>query len=48
MDIKTKYEIGQRIWCVYEHKQEVCVYDDTISSVIVEKERNVLYVRRKL
>ena len=33
MTIKTKYEVGQHIWVVYEQKGEVGVYDDYISSI---------------
>lgn len=38
MDIKTKYETGQRIWVVYEHKQEVHVYDDTIREIVLDED----------
>ena len=30
MEIKTKYDIGQHIWFVYESQHEVCIYDDYI------------------
>lgn len=33
MKIETKYDIGQRIWIVYEHKGEVHIYDDFIVSI---------------
>lgn len=42
MDIKTKYEIGQRIWFVYEKNKEVHVYDDIINEIVVNKNRNSL------
>lgn len=38
MEIKTKYEIGQRVWVVYRHKSEVCVYDDYIIEICVGKD----------
>lgn len=49
MNIKTKYNIGDRVWIVYEaivnnqyiHNQpagEVSVYDDTICSIEIGKE----------
>ena len=49
MNIKTKYNIGDRVWIVYEaiiNNQyinnkpagEVSVYDDTISSIEIGKE----------
>lgn len=41
MEIKTKYEIGQHIWIVYEDRGEVSVYDTWIDSIGFEK--NGLY-----
>lgn len=38
MEVKTKYEIGQRVWVVYRHKSEVCVYDDYIIEICVGKD----------
>lgn len=38
MEIKTKYEIGQRVWIVYEHQAEACVYDDYIEEACVNKD----------
>lgn len=57
MNIKTKYNIGDRVWIVYEaivnnqyiHNKpagEVSVYDDTICSIEIGKERNVLFIRK--
>lgn len=39
MTIKTKYEIGQRVWIIYENKGEVCVYDDYIEEIGVDDKR---------
>lgn len=39
MVIQTKYEIGQRVWIVYENRGEVCVYDDTIAEIGVDDKR---------
>ena len=39
MFIQTKYEIGQRVWIVYENKGEVCIYDDTIAEIGVDDKR---------
>lgn len=39
MTIQTKYEIGQRVWIVYENNGEVCVYDDTIAEIGVDDKR---------
>lgn len=38
MIIQTKYEIGQRVWVVYEHRGEVCVHDDYIEETCVNEE----------
>ena len=57
MNIKTKYNIGDRIWIVYEaiinnqyiHDEpagEVSIYDDTICSIEIGKGRNILFIRK--
>jgi hypothetical protein len=38
MNIKTKYEIGQHIWVVYEANKEVSVYDDYIEWINVDED----------
>lgn len=38
MFIQSKYEIGQRVWVIYRHKSEVCVYDDYIIEICVGKD----------
>lgn len=43
MDIKTKYEIGQRVWIVYENKSEVCVYDDCIVNILIDENKELKY-----
>ena len=45
MTIKTKYEIGQRVWIVYENKGEACVYDDYIDEICIGE--NGLYYMLK-
>lgn len=45
MVIQTKYEIGQRVWVVYEHQGEVCVYDDYIDEICIGE--NGLYYMLK-
>ena len=37
MTIKTKYEIGQRVWIIYENQGEVCVYDDYIDEICISE-----------
>ena len=35
MKINTKYDIGQRVWVIYENRGEVCIFDDVISEINV-------------
>ena len=35
MTIKTKYEIGQRVWIIYENQGEACIYDDYINEICI-------------
>ena len=44
MQIKSKYEIGQRIWVVYEDQREVSVYDDYIDEICVNNEKQIYYI----
>ena len=39
MEIKTKYNIGDRVWVVYEYQKEVHVYSDVIIGFCVEGEK---------
>ena len=38
MEIKTKYNIGQHIWVVYEDRAEVSVYDTIIDAICYDKD----------
>ena len=38
MLIKTKYNVGQHVWIVYEDRGEVSVYDTHIDSISIEKD----------
>ena len=37
MKIETKYNIGDRVWVVYENQGEVCVYDTEITDIFIDK-----------
>lgn len=37
MEIKTKYEIDQKIWIVYKNKGEVCMYCEPISDIVIDR-----------
>lgn len=47
MKIETKYDIGQHIWVVYEYQEEICIYDDYITEVIMPKDGTVKYMSEK-
>lgn len=38
MNIKTKYNIGDRVWIVYEHQGEVSLYDTIIKEACFNDE----------
>ena len=38
MIIRSKYEIDQRVWIVYENRGEACVYDDYIAEICVNND----------
>lgn len=38
MEIKTKFNIGDRVWIVEEYQGEVLVYSDTIESFCISKD----------
>lgn len=38
MIIRSKYEINQRVWVVYENRGEACVYDDYIAEICVNND----------
>ena len=46
MKIETKYDIGQRIWIVYEHKGEAHIYEDEIAEICFAKDE-ILYFLKK-
>ena len=46
MDIKSKYEIGQKVWVVYEHGGEVSVYDDYIDEICVNS-NGIYYILKE-
>lgn len=41
MEIKTKFNIGDRVWIVYENKGEISVYSDIIDTFMIDKEGRV-------
>lgn len=47
MRIETKYDIGQRIWIVYEHQREVHVYEDCIANILIDEDNKLLYCSKE-
>lgn len=43
MEIKTKYDIGQRIWIVYKADGEISMYIDTIAEISYSENLGVVY-----
>lgn len=43
MKIETKYDIGQRIWIIYEHQGEIHVYEDKIIEICIA-EKGAVYL----
>ena len=49
MEIKTKYDIGDKVYCVWiEPDNIVRVVDDVISSIYINEDKEVLYYTEKL
>lgn len=38
MIIETKYDIGDHIWVIYIHKDEICLFDDYITELSIDKD----------
>lgn len=38
MKIETNFDIGDRVWVVYEHRGVANVYSDTIDSISISEE----------
>lgn len=47
MKIETKYEVGQRLWIVYEARGEVHLYDDTIDNIVINEKKELLYCTKE-
>lgn len=46
MKIETKFNIGDRIWVVYEHRGEIRIFSDEIDGMMIERDNKVtLYLK---
>lgn len=45
MDIKTKYNIGDKIWIVYESNGKICILSDIIESYLISEDETIIYVK---
>ncbi len=45
MDIKTKYNIGDKIWIVYESNGKICILSDIIESYLISEDETIIYLK---
>lgn len=43
MKIETKFNIGDRVWVVYEYDSEIRVYSDYITEILIQKGNEIRY-----
>lgn len=43
MKIETKFNIGDRVWVVYEYDSEIRVYSDYIKEILIQKGNEIRY-----
>lgn len=43
MKIESKFNIGDRVWVVYEYDSEIRVYSDYITEILIKKENEIRY-----
>lgn len=49
MEIKTKYDIGDKVYCVWvEPDNIVRVVDDVINSIYINEDKRILYYTEKI
>lgn len=48
MKFESKYEIGDRVWVVYEAYGEACVYDDYIDEICVNENKEIYYILKEV
>ena len=49
MEIKTKYDIGDKVYCIWiEPDNIVRVVDDVINSIYINEDKEVLYYTEKI
>lgn len=45
MKIETKFNIGDRVWIVYEYNKEVHVFSDFISDIMISKKNGCTEIK---
>ena len=43
MKIESKFNIGDRVWVVYEYDSEIRVYSDYITEILIQKGNEIRY-----
>ncbi len=46
MKIETKFELGEKVWVVYQNNGEVSIYDDKISEICVDED-GIYYILKE-
>ena len=44
MELKTKYNLGDKVWCLEKVHGEVAVYVDTIIEIFYNSEKGICYL----
>ena len=44
MRVETKYNLGDKIWVVYDFQGEVHVYEDKIIEICVSEKKGIIYL----
>lgn len=46
MVISTKYAIGEEVYVIYKENNEVHVFKDKISEIVISKEKQIYYLEK--
>ena len=47
MDIKNKFNIGDKVWVIYENHGEISLYNDTIDEICI-RESGIYYILKEV
>lgn len=46
MEIKNKFNIGDKVWVIYENQGEISIYNDTIDEICI-RESGIYYILKE-